>query len=239
MNQSKLSKHFRDIVEVDKNGMVAYRQRFSGELSLPLNLKDFPLDKHILPIIIASFRYGPEDVVFEVDKTRTGRAKKLSIADWSIDDGKSRVSPYYFTPQDRNISRVFFEYDATRYFGYYFWRLIFPMMIIVFMSWSVFWINPRQIGAQISVASTTILTLFAFKVALVGMLPKIPYLTRLDFFIQASTIMSFLAFIEVVITSSLGGKDEKVDLALKIDLWCRWIFPITFTLITVYCFWIR
>jgi hypothetical protein len=238
-NQNKLKKHWGDMVEVDKNGIVTYRQRFSGDLSLPLNLKDFPFDKHTLSIIVASFRYSPEDVAFEVDTNRSGRAKAFSIAGWSIDDdGDTRISPYYFAPQARNISQVFFEYFASRHFGYYFWRAIFPMMIIVFMSWSVFWISPNQMGAQIAVASTTILTLFAFKFSLSEYLPNISYLTRLDLFITAATIMSFLAFTEVILTSNLAGKDETFDLAFKIDRWCRWVFPIAFALITAYCFWI-
>ncbi len=235
-NQHKLSKHLRDIVEVDTNGMVTYRQRFSGEFSFSSNLKDFPFDKHVLSIGIVSFRYGPEDVAFEVYKTYTGRAENLSIVDWSIRDGKSRISPYYFAPEDRNISQIFYEFSASRNIGYYFWAIIFPMMIIVSMSWSVFWISPRQVGAQIGVASTTILTLFAFKMALVRILPKIPYLTRLDFFIMASTIISFLALTEVILTSNLVDKNDKVDLAFKVDRWCRWIFPIVFALITVFVF---
>ena len=238
-NQNNLKKHWSDIVEVDKNGIVTYRQRFSGDLSLPLNLKDFPFDKHTLSIIVASFRYSPEDVAFEVDINRSGRAKTFSIAGWSIDDdGDTRISPYYFAPQARNISQIFFENFASRHLGYYFWRAIFPMMIIVFMSWSVFWISPSQMGAQIAVASTTILTLFAFKFSLSEYLPNISYLTRLDLFITAATIMSFLAFTEVILTSNLAGKDETFDLAFKIDRWCRWIFPIAFALITAYCFWI-
>lgn len=238
-NQSELKKHWGDMVEVDKNGIVTYRQRFSGDLSLPLNLKDYPFDKHTLSIIVASFRYSPEDVAFEVDTNRSGRAETFSIAGWSIDDdGGTRISPYYFAPQARNISQVFFEYSASRHFGYYFWRAIFPMMIIVFMSWSVFWISPNQMGAQIAVASTTILTLFAFKFSLSEFLPNISYLTRLDLFITAVTIMSFLAFAEVILTSNLAGKDETFGLAFKIDRLCRWIFPIAFTLITAFSFWI-
>ena len=241
-NQRKLSKHYREIVEVDGKGQVTYRQRFSGELTLPLDLKDFPFDQHLLPIQVASFRYGPQEVAFRIDTQRMGESEDFSISDWAVQKGAARLDPYYFAPQARNIARLVYEQKVSRYLGYYFWRIIFPMMIIVFMSWVVFWISPKQMGTQIGVASRTILTLFAFKFALTSLLPKIPYLTRLDIFILASTIMSFLAFVEVIITSKLAEDEEnerKVALAKKTDVWCRWMFPAAFGLITIIVFVMR
>ena len=75
------------------------------------------------------------------------------------------------------------------------------MLLIVAMSWVVFWIDPKEGGNQISVSITTMLTLIAYRFA-VGMdLPQISDLTKLDAFILGGTFLVFAALIEVIITS--------------------------------------
>ncbi len=54
-------------------------------------------------------------------------------------------------------------FDATRKPGYYVLKVIFPLILIVIMSWTVFWIAPSESGTQISVAVTSILTLIAYR----------------------------------------------------------------------------
>jgi hypothetical protein len=100
------------------------------------------------------------------------------------------------------------------------------------MSWIVFWIDPTQSGTQISVAVTSMLTLIAYRFAIGTTLPKVSYLTRLDFFILASTVLVFTSLIEVVVTSILAHK-EQLARARMIDRWARWLFPAAFILVAV------
>jgi gamma-aminobutyric acid receptor subunit beta len=57
--------------------------------------------------------------------------------------------------------------------------------------------------------------------------PKLPYLTRLDAFILASSILVFLSLIEVMLTTKLAT-DNRIDLARTIDRRCRIFFPLVF-----------
>ena len=52
-------------------------------------------------------------------------------------------------------------------------RIILPLLLIVAMSWLVFWIDPELAGPQISIAVTSMLTLIAYRFMVGGMLPKI------------------------------------------------------------------
>ena len=45
LNRQKLFKSFPDIVEVDSDGTVVYKQRVVGGFSQPLDLHDFPFDE--------------------------------------------------------------------------------------------------------------------------------------------------------------------------------------------------
>ena len=58
-------------------------------------------------------------------------------------------------------------------------------------------------------------------------MPKLAFLTNLDFFVLASTLMVFLSMIEVVFTSSLSLNNQ-LEKARKIDHHARWIAPLVY-----------
>jgi len=119
--------------------------------------------------------------------------------------------------------------------GYYVWKIIFPLVLIVFMSWTVFWINPENAGAQIGLATSSMLTLIAYRFILGNLLPRVSYLTELDYFTLGATILVFLALVEVVLTSGLAqaGKHEA---ARRIDVGARVMFPVSFALLVLVVF---
>ena len=129
-----------------------------------------------------------------------------------------------------------FEFEASRHIGYYLTKVLLPLVMIVMMSWIVFWIHPTESATQISVAVTSMLTLIAYRFALGSMLPDVSYVTRMDGFILVSTLMVFGALLEAVFTSRLAdtGKEE---LAIKIDHICQKLFPGAFVLLCVYAAW--
>jgi len=79
------------------------------------------------------------------------------------------------------------------------------------------------------------LTLIAYRFAIGTSIPKLSYLTRLDEFILWSTLLIFATLLEAVYTSSFT-KYSKFNQALKIDRWCRWIFPSALILVAVISF---
>ena len=64
------------------------------------------------------------------------------------------------------------------------------------MSWAVFWVDPKEIGPQLGLAATSMLTLIAFQFAFTGLLPRISYLTRADRFVFSASLLVFLALVE-------------------------------------------
>ena len=95
--------------------------------------------------------------------------------------------------------------------------------------------SPKESGSQISVAITAMLTLIAYRFSIGSLVPKVSYLTRLDYFILGSTLMVFLSLLLVVITSNLA-KSNQTQLALRIDRWSRIIFPSMLLFVTLFAF---
>ncbi|MFA6636352.1 MAG: hypothetical protein WCV56_04535 [Candidatus Omnitrophota bacterium] len=237
LNQKRLFKFFnpKDLVEITSDGNVSYVEQYFGELVFPMDLRMFPFDSHSLPITLISGKYGPDEVHFEIDKERTGRNDVFSVADWEIDQVKGDTGEYRIGAQARDLSRVDFTLKAKRYSGFYMSRVVMPLVFIVLMSFSVFWIDPRELGTQLTVATTSILTLIAFQFAMNSSLPRIFYLTKMDVFILGATVIVFAAFIEAVITSFLAKRNNQ-ELALAVDRKARLIFPGIFLVLIAYYF---
>jgi hypothetical protein len=103
------------------------------------------------------------------------------------------------------------------------------------MSWLTYWINPEVVAPQISVAVTAMLTLIAYRFAIGNSLPKLSYLTRMDYFIFFSTFLVFTTLLEVIIVTSMA-KAGHLQAALRIDRCARWIFPVLLAAAVVFSF---
>jgi hypothetical protein len=153
------------------------------------------------------------------------------MVDWKVTSPTAYAQSYQAAP-GLEVAGYNFEFQAAREVQYYLTKVMLPLLLIVMMSWSVFWIDPSNGGTQISVAVTSMLTLIAYRFAVGTEVPKLPYLTRLDAFILFSSLLVFLSLIEVMYTSWLANQ-ERVSEARVIDRRCRFIFPGVFTVCSI------
>lgn len=233
LNQQKLFKTFDDHFEVFPNGHVRYRQRVWGDFSQPMDLRNYPSDRQTLTVQLVASGFTPEQVeLIPSTEAKHAISEELSITDFEITGSEVVVEPFSPLGSGPSVASIRSSYFAQRKTGYFVVKVIIPLILIVMMSWAVFWIDPMEGGTQIGVATTTMLTLIAFRFAIDVNLPKISYLTRLDTFIMASTILVFLSLFEVVYTSRLAktGRHQK---ALRLDLVSRLIFPGAFIAVLV------
>jgi fumarate reductase subunit D len=227
VNQQKIWPTLPEVVQVNPDGKVFYQQRVWGQFSMPFNLRNFPFDTQDFSIQFMSVASRGEKIKFIQSKEiSSGLAEKFSQADWKI--LKWEANEKKFTPRE-TIDRDGFimTFWAERKTGYYIIKMIIPLILIVMMSWTVFWVDPKDAGTQVGVAVTSMLTLIAYRFATDALLPKVSYLTRLDYFILGSTILIFSGLIEVLVTSSLAKKD-KLDLARLVDKFARVLMPLFF-----------
>jgi hypothetical protein len=116
------------------------------------------------------------------------------------------------------------EVDVRRRTNYYFWKIIFPLCLIVIMSWIPRWIEPTQIGTNIGVATTSFLTLVAYLFAVAHLLPRVSYFTRMDEFILLSTVVVFVSLLQTAATTTLIPR--KTPLMARVDRWSRIVYPV-------------
>jgi len=239
--QGQLSTSLQEIVLVQADGTVDYRQRYTGKLSQPLNLSDFPFDKHIFTIQFASAAYRADELEFvpepsSLDPDIVGGtiAKQLSLPDWQILGHKVLTAPY--RPIDEvQIAGFVFQFEAKRYIAYYLWQVVLPLTVVVVMSLTGFWVQRGQVAVRIGVATSSILTLIAYRFVLANLLPRLPYMTRLDYFTVGSTLLVLVSLLGVVYTSYLASINKDL-LTKEVDLWARWTLPAAYIILLVWFF---
>ena len=235
INQQKMVRRsMPQVVEIEPGGEVTYHQRYVGPLSQPLRLSEFPFDEHRFAIHFAAIGYTPERLEFVPELVKNGEpligggiADRLSLPDWAVTEYKVEARPYTPVPGHSGPAGFVFEFIAKRHGLYYIWQVILPLVLIVMMSWAAFWIDPTNAGAQIGVATSSMLTLIAYRFLLGHLLPRLPYMTRLDYFTLGGTILVFLTLVEVILTSLLARHD-RAGVARAFDRCCRILFPVSF-----------
>ena len=238
INAGRLFTRLRKYVDVLESGRVRYVQRYQGALVFPYDAHQFPFDRHDIGISLLSMEYGEKDVRLIIDEEVTGRrVDEFNVPDWKISGVQAKVYSQPVVAFNQVHSGYEFSISAKRRSAYYIWKVILPLIFIVFMSWTVFWINPAQFGPQIAMSATSMLTLIAFQFAMANILPHLSYYTLLDKFIVGSTIIVFLSLIESVTTSYLVSIQKK-EMAMRIDRLCRWAFPSAFATFTFIVFFV-
>jgi hypothetical protein len=232
VNQQKLFKSLPDEVSVAQDGTVTYRQRVWGNFSQPLNLRKFPFDHQTLKISIVSANYSPDEVNLIMKKDLLGISKKLSVSNWKIENISFEKINLSFLSNHPSTSSIAIIISADRYLSYYILKFVIPLVLIVLMSFVVFWIDPKQSSTQISISVTSMLTLIAFQYLIGSSLPVIPYLTRMDVILALSTILVFAALVEAATTSILFEMGQ-IERARSIDYYCRRIFPAIFIILLI------
>ena len=230
LNQQKLFKTFPDKVEISPDGTVVYRQRFWGALSYPMNLEAFPLDEHSLQIKIVSVENNTKDITFEIAENRIGLADVLTVTDWDIIGWDTYTEALEIGPNLPILPAVIFEFEAKRQVDFYIIKVLVPLIMIVFMSLIILFIDPVHVGPKFSIAITAILTLIAYRFLLGNLLPKISYLTHMDYFLFGSMFLVFAVLVETSIVARLMG-DKKEKRAKELDYWSRWAFLILFVIV--------
>jgi hypothetical protein len=240
LNQRALSTTFPDQAEVSPDGTVVTRQRFFGTFSAPFDLHEFPLDRQRFTIHLVVPGYSPDEVALVPAPSEVAgpaRRESFSIADWDMGAVEVRPEPFAVRGEGDAIPGVLVSFEGRRHLGFWAGKAFVSVAIIVAMSWVVFWIHPKFVAPRLSVAVTSMLTLIAYRFLLGAVLPRLSYLTKMDYFLIGSTLLVLITVIQVAVTTREDDRDHGRN-ARRINLHSRWLFPAAFAVLMLTVFWL-
>ncbi|MGO9452123.1 MAG: hypothetical protein ACLQDV_13940 [Candidatus Binataceae bacterium] len=218
-------------IRVTPDGTVTYVERFHVVLSSKFALRRFPFDSQSLVIVIHPFVRSLNRVTYSLYDHHVWTAREFnqysSLAQWDFE----AVEPYIGSDQlysGAPVAEARFTIRVKRRSNFYIWKVILPLTLMVLLSWSVFWVEARDLSNQVQIAVTTILTVIAFAFAISASMPRVPYLTYIDAFFLTCYVFVFLAIVELMSVHLAHRREGTTDLGIRIQRICRWFVPLAF-----------
>lgn len=224
----------RRVLRIAPDGGVEFSGLFETTMSSAFDLRRFPFDSQTLELRLESFAWGEEQLVFRSNDDSVGIDDALKLVEWEVSDAHTRVERVVRPRQHVTKSQLVMSIEIERYAGFYVWKVILPLILIVAISWSVFWMHDETFAGRTRVSITGVLTVVAYQFVLADSLPKIPYLTLLDAITTLSFTVIAATLFENLVASRWRERDEAV--ALAIDRTSRWAFPASYALMVVAVF---
>jgi hypothetical protein len=216
---------------IDPEGNIEYTERLQVTLRSEYNLKLYPFDKQDFRIRIESFAYDATKMVFKDDmiifyRSLESKESRLVLEDWKLPRDIFRecgVSHSELFGTDWPYIEIIIE--AQRNFGYHIWKIFLPLILIISITWSVFWIGRESVGSRLSISLIGFLTAISFNFFISTSLPEISYLTLMDYCIIGIYVFMTLTVVVVLATHIFSNYGKEV-IASRININARWVFPV-------------
>lgn len=223
-------------VDPDLNYNFLLSSNIDLEVKNKENFKSFPFDKINVEGGL-SFR-NVKLTVDEIDQDSHRSVIKEVIKQWKVTN--LNLEPKL--KSQTNEHELIYNLELKRNSNYYIWKIILPIFVIVLISLGNFWIKSKDIEAKLNLTVGSLLSLIAYNFVFGDDIPKLNYLTVLDYIILTSYFFAFLSTIVTLILSfrfnkqgEANGEYHKWDKPFGIFLpiaytviMIGWLFPVYF-----------
>uniref|UniRef100_A0A1B6DYL5 Glutamate-gated chloride channel n=1 Tax=Clastoptera arizonana TaxID=38151 RepID=A0A1B6DYL5_9HEMI len=208
--------HFHNIImpnvyiRIFPYGSVLYSIRASLTLSCPMNLKLFPLDKQVCQLIMGSYGWTTDDLVFlwkEGDPVQV--VKNLHLPRFTLEkfltdycNSKTNTGEYSCLKVDLLFKREF---------SYYLIQIYIPCCMLVIVSWVSFWLDQSAVPARVSLGVTTLLTMATQTSGINASLPPVSYTKAIDVWTGVCLTFVFGALLEFALVNYASRSDMHRD----------------------------
>ncbi|MCB1854309.1 MAG: hypothetical protein KDI05_05505 [Halieaceae bacterium] len=219
------------VLRVLPDGTCTLVQSINATAEVDMDMRLFPFDSHRLEAVFEILGFDRDEVRFELaaGAENTFLESGASLPHWAVTGLTitTRDGPSAYAGRGVNSSALVVGVEVKRNSFYIRQLVSFPLIIIVLLSFSVFWMERSSLGDRTSVSFIGILTGVSYQLVMGAVMPEISYFTLMHAFL----IISFLTMCAtVVINLWVGALDKKGhhELGDRIDRRCRWIFPLLY-----------
>jgi hypothetical protein len=236
---------------VDTAGRYYYMYG-SARATIPYQsvLQNFPFDTQFLRISLENKTYGrdlvryvPDDKSrpFNIDYDTT--IDILNGGQYYIDKIFMETAKYVYKTTfgdptiegDDTYARLNVVISVRRNAAGIFEKIALPLLVVLILSYLVFYIAPEDIGTSSALAVTALLAAIAFQWTLSDTLPKVTYPTMVDKIFYLVYFYIFYSMAQSVWTYNLArGGDEDQLKTHRSQVFSRIFFPVSFIAVLAY-----
>ena len=211
-----------------RDGHCLRTRRVHSTLRTDFNLRTFPFDYQNLTLQVSDAEF-PSSQVRYADKPIAGIDESVfhQLTDWKVMPGlryERTAKSFRWDPGAPDYDYATFSVSVRRHVTYHESRYFLPLLLIVIVSFSVFWIDASDLASEVQISVTCLLAAIALQFAEGNALPAVSYLTLADRAYATSYVAIALSVLQVVFTDHLmrTGRDR---VARTVDRWSRVLFP--------------
>jgi hypothetical protein len=214
------------VLRVSREGVVSYTEQLQAIAEVKMDLRRLPFDRQRFVVTFELLGFDVDEVRLRPEPGRTGYGE-TTLSQWRI-DGVEAVpttdEPLYVNGEETRISAISFYFPATRSPKFLLRLIVFPIMILVALTWSVFWMDRESLGSRMDISFIGILTVVAFQIVVSDRMPRISYFTIMSSFMYVSYLTLAASVIVNLRVSALDRRGDK-EKGNRLDRRCRWLFP--------------
>ncbi|WP_092365538.1 hypothetical protein [Cribrihabitans marinus] len=216
------------VIAITPDGEASYFESSSLTLQAPhFDFHKYPFDTQTFFFEIVSV--FPNDVVtYSGDEAFSGLGDMLGEEEWVLNNPRLEVSTTTGI-SGQESDRVTLVFEGHRHTQYYMIRIFLPLLVLITVSWAAFFFDDYKKRAEI--AGANLLVFVAFNWAVSADLPRLGYLTFVDFILQWVFVVTgaIIVFNMVLARMQLKGQGE---LAETLDYYViRWVYPLGYAAI--------
>ncbi|BFZ24316.1 hypothetical protein BsWGS_27355 [Bradybaena similaris] len=202
-------------IRLSCDGSIYMSVRLTVNARCPMMLSRYPMDRVVCPLFIGSFGYTTEDLIYRWEN-QVDIDPGVALAQFELGKIEQQNISKKSTFGEMSILEVYIHMSRT--VGFYVLQTYVPCYLIVSLSWVSFWINRDAAPARVLLGVTTILSTAAIGMTVREGLPRVPYATALDVFLNVCVVYEMAALIEYAAVNYFtklmpkeGGADEDED----------------------------
>ena len=218
------------MLRVQPDGTSTLIETINAMAESKLRMRRLPFDSQRLEAAFQVLGFDKDEVQLVPAMAPAGApASLVQIPQWEVKgistSSEERVAPY--AGRGGVASTLVLAVDVKRLPFHLMRLIVFPLMVIVLLSFTVFWMDRAAIGDRVSVSFIGILTAVAYLMVTNDQMPHIAYVTLMHGFLNISLIIMTLTVVVNLIVGALDHRGES-ERSNRIDHLCRWAFPLAY-----------
>lgn len=212
-----------------RDGKCIRSRRIRSTLRTAFNLRRFPFDRQDLTIEFSDDEFPAAELVYAEHPYALGfdDEARLTISSWKIEGDPAfshQIRAFKWERGAPAYDNATIRFDVRRHVTFHLFKYFLPLLVIVALAFSVFWIDADDLGAPATIGVTSLLAAIAFQFAEASTLPEVSYLTLADRVYIVCYIAIAAALIATIFANRLARRGEK-HRAQRCNRYCRVAFP--------------
>ena len=172
---------------------ILYKSKGEYNFKTDFKLHSFPFDRQKIKVFAYQSRYGLGEYQAAVSDWTKRRLisfanKENAIQGWNIVNHSANYKVYKDPNNQFYNDGVELVLTIERKSSYYVFKVILPIILILMVCWSAVWIDPREIESRLTITIVCLLSLIAYNFVIDSDMPKLEYLTIMDYIILISYV---------------------------------------------------